>query len=70
MNDNILRADGMNALIDRLGAVDAEKFIYLVKKDKLDYTKWHNHLYKGMSALEINEMAAKRYKEKYPDEFN
>ena len=69
MNDNILRANGMNILIEKLGAVDAEKFIYLVKKDKLDYTKWQHNLYKGMSAIEINEMATKRYKEKYPEEF-
>ena len=69
MNDNILRADGMNILIEKLGAVNAEKFIYLVKKDKLDYTKWQQGLYKGMKALEINNMAEKRYKEKYPEEF-
>ena len=62
MNDNILRADGMNVLIEKLGAVNAEKFIYLVKKDKLDYTKWQHNLYKEMNALEINDMAEKAIK--------
>lgn len=35
-----IRIQGMTALIDALGLVEAEQFIAAVSKDKLDYTQW------------------------------
>ena len=69
MNESILRINGMKALNDILGEVDAEKFIFLINKDNFNYTEWQKDLYKDMTAEEILNMADKDYKEKYPEEF-
>ena len=38
--DTVLRSEGMNILIDNLGAVDAERFIALMSREPFDYTRW------------------------------
>ena len=38
--DTVLRLEGMNVLIDNLGAVDAERFISLMSREPFDYTHW------------------------------
>ena len=38
--DTVLRLEGMNVLIDNLGAVDAERFIALMSQEPFDYTRW------------------------------
>ena len=59
MTDTILLNTGMKVLIDNLGLVEAERFVYLMNKEPFDYTKWHSTLYEGMSAREISAMAMK-----------
>ena len=39
MTDTILLNAGMKVLIDNLGLVEAEQFIYLMNKEPFDYTK-------------------------------
>ena len=54
---------GMQALISRLGNVDAEKFISLVLREPFDYTKWRrNNLFIGMSAEDISKEAMELHK--------
>jgi hypothetical protein len=56
--DTILRVDAMNALIENLGEIDAERFISIVKADNFDYTKWQrNFLWKDKTIDEIYNMA-------------
>jgi len=55
--DNVLRVDAMNALLDTLGSVDAERFISMVKRDTFDYTEWQKKLWEGKSIEEIHKMA-------------
>jgi hypothetical protein len=55
--DTILRIDAMNALIENLGEVDAERFISIVKRDNFDYTKWQRNLWKDKTIDEIYDMA-------------
>ena len=43
--DNTLRLDAMNLLIKGLGEVEAERFIYLVKREHFDYTEWQRDLW-------------------------
>ena len=43
MNDTLLMNTGMSALIEKLGNVDAEKFISLVLREPFDYTKWRKN---------------------------
>ena len=57
MTDTILLNTGMKVLIDHLGLVEAERFVYLMNKEPFDYTKWHSTLYEGMSVREISAMA-------------
>ena len=37
--DTIIKQEGINALIAKLGYVDAERFIVLITKEPFDYTK-------------------------------
>ena len=67
MNDSILKFNGMEALIDKLGEVDTERFIAQLIKNPFDYTKFHTELYKGKSSFEIAEEASKYYQEKYSE---
>ena len=64
MNDTILLNTGMKVLIDHMGLVEAERFVYLMNKEPFDYTKWHSTLYEGMSVREISDMAMKSREKK------
>lgn len=37
--------DGMNVLIERLGMVEAEKFISMIHRESFDYTEWRKKLW-------------------------
>ena len=45
--DEVIRKEGMDALFDKLGMVDAERFIFLTNKDNFDYTKWQRNLFEN-----------------------
>ena len=55
--DNVVRLEAMEALINSLGTVDAERFISMVKRDTFDYTEWQRKLWKGKSIDEIHALA-------------
>ena len=55
--DTILRVEAMDALMAALGAIDAERFISMVKRDTFDYTEWQRKLWEGKSIEEIHAMA-------------
>lgn len=38
--DSVVRSDGMKALLDKLGSVDAKRFISLIIREPFDYTQW------------------------------
>jgi hypothetical protein len=58
MTDTLLMKTGMQTLIDNLGCVEAEKFIYLIMKEPMDYTQWRrDNLFKGMSVEDISSEA-------------
>lgn len=42
-NDTLLRVEGMKALMDKLGFVEAERFIMLIKREPFDYTQWREN---------------------------
>jgi hypothetical protein len=56
-NETEITHDGMNALIDKLGVVEAEKFISIIQRETFDYTKWQNHLWNDKSVRELSQMA-------------
>ena len=57
-SDTLIRNEGMEALLEKLGMVEAERFIMLIQKEPFDYTRWQEKLFDGMSVEEINQKAA------------
>jgi hypothetical protein len=59
--DAEIRWAGMNALINVLGLVEAERFIAAVSRDRLDYTEWRRANLPSMSlddlAVQANMLA-------------
>lgn len=56
-NDAVIRIEGMNALLEHLGKVDAERFISLIIKEPFDYTKWQEKLFEDINVRELSKMA-------------
>jgi len=54
----------MSILLEKLGKVDAERFISLLIKEPFDYTKWQSDLMQGMSVKELSSKAMKSINEK------
>lgn len=52
--DAEIRLAGMNALIDVLGLVEAERFIAGVSRDRFDYTEWRRQ---GLPTMRLEDLA-------------
>ena len=57
--DTMIKAEGMKALLNGLGMVEAERFVMLIQKDPFDYTNWQENLFDNMSVDDISEVASK-----------
>jgi hypothetical protein len=55
--DIVIRNEGMNALVEKLGMVEAERFIMMIQKDSFNYTKWREKLFDGMTVEELSQRA-------------
>ena len=55
--DTIIRTEGTQALMTKLGLVEAERFIMLIQKESFDYTRWQENLLENMSVDEISRKA-------------
>ena len=55
--DAIVKNEGMDALFDKLGLVDAERFISLLLKESFDYTKWQQNLFENETVEDIGNKA-------------
>ncbi len=60
--DTLIRHDGMQALRERLGLVEAERFIALVRREPFDYTEWQQTLWHDKTVDEVFALA-KNYAE-------
>ena len=63
MNDTVLLDTGMDLLVNGLGLVEAERFVFLINKEPFDYTKWRQNLFEGMTGREISAAAMELRKE-------
>ncbi len=61
--DNVIRSEGMKVLREKLGLVEAEKFITLIRRDNFNYTEWQKDLWKDKSVDEVFD-AAKQFSHK------
>jgi len=57
-----LRDEGMKILVNKLGNVEAERFISLIIREPFDYTEWQRDLFNEMSVKELSNIAMKEYK--------
>ncbi len=57
ITDNEIKLQGLDALINSLGEVQAERFISLILRQPFDYTEWQKKLWVNKSIKEISNMA-------------
>jgi hypothetical protein len=55
--DQLIRHEGMIALRERLGLVEAERFIALIGRDSFDYTEWQQGLWQDRTVDEVFDAA-------------
>ncbi len=56
--DTVIKQEGINALIAKLGYVDAERFIVLITSEPFDYTKWREQaLDEGLNVRQLSQKA-------------
>jgi hypothetical protein len=55
--DTEIKAMGLEALIAKLGMVEAERFISLIIREPFDYTKWQRNLWENKTIEEISFQA-------------
>lgn len=56
--DTVVKQEGINALISKLGYVDAERFIVLINSESFDYTKWREEfLDEELSIRQLSQKA-------------
>jgi hypothetical protein len=57
MTDNEIQAKGMAILSERLGLVEAERFVSILQRETFDYTKWRQENLPKASLTEISAAA-------------
>ncbi len=57
--DAMIIKEGFQALKEKLGQVDFERFIVLINREKFDYTKWRKDLFEDMPLEELAQKADK-----------
>ncbi|MEZ4633040.1 MAG: hypothetical protein R2880_20400 [Deinococcales bacterium] len=68
LTDTEIRVQGLEALIDALGKVQAERFISLILREPFDYTLWQRELWSEKSVEELSRMAMDHRKSAIEDE--
>jgi len=57
LTDTEIKRKGFKILIEKLGDVDAEKFISLINKEPFDYTQWQSSLWSDQTIDQVSEKA-------------
>jgi len=57
MTDEELKVQGVRALVEALGDVEAERFVSLLTRTPFDYTKWQAHLWPDSEIEELSRAA-------------
>lgn len=57
LTDTEIKRKGLKILIEKLGDVDAEKFISLINKEPFDYTQWQSSLWSDQTVDQVSEKA-------------
>ena len=67
MTDTEIKVAGMQLLAEKLGLVEAERFVALIQREPFDYTKWQQGLFPNLSLVEI-DAAARVYQTQMQEE--
>ena len=68
-NSSVLLNKGFECLMEKLGLVEAERFISLVNAEAFDYTKWRSeNLFQDMTVEELSKAAMDYRRSKNPTE--
>ena len=68
MNSTVEIMDiGFACLVEKLGVVDAERFVAMIKRDSFDYTIWRREYFDKMDLEQISTEAA-AYAQRHPHE--
>ena len=59
ITDTEIKLEGLRALTNALGEVQAEKFIALILREPFDYTKWRQKLWVDRTVEDISKSAMK-----------
>lgn len=66
MNSEVKIMDaGFACLVERLGVVDAERFVAMIKRDSFDYTIWRREYFDKMDIEQISTEATE-YAQNHP----
>lgn len=58
MNNAIEIMDiGFSCLVEKLGVIDAERFIAMIKRDNFDYTVWRRSYFDKMDLEQVSKEA-------------
>lgn len=57
LTDTEIKRKGFKILVEKLGDVDAEKFISLINKEPFDYTQWQSTLWNDQTIDQVSEKA-------------
>jgi hypothetical protein len=57
LTDSEIKRKGFKILVEKLGDVDAEKFISLINKEPFDYTQWQSTLWANQTIDQLSEKA-------------
>ena len=57
MTDTEIKVQGLRALADALGQVEAERFIALLLREPFDYTEWQKTLWDERSVEDLSKVA-------------
>ena len=48
LSNTVVKNEGMRVLSEKLGLVDSERFIVLLRREPFDYTEWRQGLFKDV----------------------
>ncbi len=57
ITDTEIKVKGIEALIEALGEMNAERFITLLLREPFDYTRWQRNLWTDKSVEKVSTMA-------------
>ena len=62
-SETVIRKEGMEYLLDRLGVIDTEVFISSLLRERFDYTEWQREYFSKYSADDFLTKASEYDKE-------